>query len=82
MQNKIGKGISLSKDTVKRIDMERGDVSRSRYITRLLEKAYGGEKQNSIVEQQCDARRQPSNHMTDSTTSSISKPSGGSLHAE
>jgi hypothetical protein len=37
--------LSISLDTkwIKKIDKERGDVPRSRFITRLLEKAYGGE---------------------------------------
>jgi hypothetical protein len=73
MQNKIGKGVSLPKETIRRIDGERGDVSRSRYITRLLEQAYKGGKRKSNVEQQCDSGHRPSNHLTDSTTASISK---------
>jgi hypothetical protein len=31
---------SLPKEIVKRIDAERGDVSRSRFVLRLIEKAY------------------------------------------
>jgi hypothetical protein len=73
LQNKIGTGVSLSKETIKRIDKERGDVSRSQYITRLLEQAYKGGKQKSNVERQRDPGHQPSNHLTDSTTASIGK---------
>jgi len=32
--------LSLPKEIVQRIDKEKGDVNRSRYVTRLIEKAY------------------------------------------
>lgn len=38
MQSKIAVGISLPKHIISEIDIERGDVSRSRYVLRLLEK--------------------------------------------
>jgi hypothetical protein len=41
MQSYIAVGISLSKQIVDKIDVERGDIPRSRYVLRLLEKAYG-----------------------------------------
>lgn len=34
-------GISFPKGILERIDKERGDVSRSRFILRILEKQYG-----------------------------------------
>lgn len=40
MQNFISVGISLPREIVKKIDVERGDVSRSRFVFRLLEKSY------------------------------------------
>lgn len=33
-------GVSIPKSILTRIDMERGDISRSRYILRILEKIY------------------------------------------
>jgi hypothetical protein len=33
-------GLSIPIELIHRIDAERGDVSRSRYLLRLLEKAY------------------------------------------
>ena len=40
MQNYISVGISLPKKIMKKIDVERGDIPRSRYLLRLLEKTY------------------------------------------
>ena len=40
MQNYISVGISLPRKIMKKIDVERGDISRSRYLLRLLEKTY------------------------------------------
>ena len=40
MQTSISVGISLPRKIMKRIDVERGDVSRSRYLLRLLETVY------------------------------------------
>lgn len=37
-------GISFPKELIEKIDSERGDVSRSKYIVRGLEKAYGQAK--------------------------------------
>ena len=34
-------GISFPKELIEKIDKERGDVSRSRFIQRILEKKYG-----------------------------------------
>ena len=39
MQNYIAVGISLPRK-IKKIDVERGDISRSRYLLRLLERTY------------------------------------------
>jgi metal-responsive CopG/Arc/MetJ family transcriptional regulator len=41
MQSSIGIGISLPKDLMQKIDIDRGDIPRSRYVLRLLEKQYG-----------------------------------------
>lgn len=37
-------GTSLPAEMRERIDMERGEISRSRFILRLLEKAYDAKK--------------------------------------
>jgi hypothetical protein len=39
----IALGISLPRKIVKKIDIERNDISRSRYLLRLIEKAYSVE---------------------------------------
>jgi hypothetical protein len=41
-------GTSLPAEMLKQIDNERGDISRSRYIFRLLEKAYKVQKKEEI----------------------------------
>ncbi|CAN5147328.1 hypothetical protein BH18THE2_BH18THE2_35790 [soil metagenome] len=38
MQRKIPVGISFPKDIVSKIDNERGDIPRSRYLLRIVEK--------------------------------------------
>jgi metal-responsive CopG/Arc/MetJ family transcriptional regulator len=40
MQDYIAVGISLPKEILARIDTERGDVSRSRFLLRKLEKTF------------------------------------------
>jgi hypothetical protein len=40
MQNTIGVGVSMPRNMVSKIDAERGDISRSRFLLRLLEKVY------------------------------------------
>lgn len=40
MHNCIAIGISLPKEIMKKIDTDRGDVPRSRYLLRMLEKQY------------------------------------------
>ena len=41
-------GLSLPTELVRKIDSERGDISRSRYILRLLEKLYIGYGQKFV----------------------------------
>lgn len=38
-------GISFPKELIEKIDSERGDISRSRFVIRGLEKAYGLRKE-------------------------------------
>jgi hypothetical protein len=40
MKRYTSTGLSLPNDLMQKIDSDRGDVSRSRYMLRLLEKAY------------------------------------------
>jgi hypothetical protein len=40
LKYKYGFGISLPKEIVKKIDAERGDIPRSKYLLRILEKIY------------------------------------------
>jgi hypothetical protein len=44
MQQSIAVGISLPKEIMSKMDSERGDVPRSRYLLRILEKLYLGKK--------------------------------------
>lgn len=43
MQKSIAVGVSLTKDILSKIDNERGDISRSLYLRRLVNKAYAVE---------------------------------------
>jgi metal-responsive CopG/Arc/MetJ family transcriptional regulator len=40
MHNCIAIGISLPKEMMKKIDTDRGDIPRSRYVARMLERQY------------------------------------------
>jgi hypothetical protein len=46
----ISTGLSLPVSLMQKIDTERGDISRSRFIFRLLEKSYGSAKEFSNPE--------------------------------
>jgi hypothetical protein len=48
MHNCMAIGISLPKEIMKKIDTDRGDVPRSRYVLRILEKQYGFEGKNVV----------------------------------
>ncbi|HKG71894.1 MAG TPA: hypothetical protein VKA87_08340 [Nitrososphaeraceae archaeon] len=65
MQDKIATGISIPKNLKDRIDHDRGDVSRSRFILRILEKIYGREENNAPN----GSRGQPQTHSASSSTS-------------
>ncbi len=41
-------GISLPKEFMQKIDVERGDIPRSRYVLRILEKQYPFEGKNVV----------------------------------
>jgi len=53
MQSSIAVGISLPTNIIRKIDNERGDISRSRYVLRILEKVYGVEKK--AKSEKCDS---------------------------
>lgn len=57
MQNTIGVGVSMSKNILSKIDAERGDVPRSRFLLRLLEKVYA----NTSIETENNEARNKSN---------------------
>lgn len=46
MQLNIAVGISLPREIMKKIDSERGDISRSRYLLRVLQEAYISDNNN------------------------------------
>jgi hypothetical protein len=41
MHNSVAVGISLPTKLMEKIDVDRGDIPRSRYVLRMLEKQYG-----------------------------------------
>ncbi len=49
-ENKISVGISLPTEFLKQIDEERGDIPRSRYITKLLKTLYPINKSSLVSE--------------------------------
>lgn len=50
MQNCVSAGLSLPKKLMQKIDVERGDISRSRFLLRLIEKVYAGKKDKTGVQ--------------------------------
>jgi hypothetical protein len=46
MKRYIATGLSLPAEIVHRIDNERGDISRSRFLLRLIERAYQHNQNN------------------------------------
>ena len=48
MQVTKGIGISLPTELMEKIDIDRGDVPRSRYVLRILEKQYTFEGKNVV----------------------------------
>jgi hypothetical protein len=64
LQDKVATGISIPKNLKDKIDLDRGDISRSKYILRILEKVYGKEEDNVLNE----SRGQPQTHSAASST--------------
>lgn len=52
MNKKRSVGISFDSVILEKIDKERGDVSRSRFILKILKKIYNKETKNSNIERQ------------------------------
>jgi metal-responsive CopG/Arc/MetJ family transcriptional regulator len=48
MQRNVPIGISLPEDVVSTIDTKRGDVSRSKYLLRILQKTYDSTRPNNM----------------------------------
>lgn len=47
---KISRGISFDKDILEKIDKERGDVPRSKYLTKVLKKEYTIKNIEKVIE--------------------------------
>ena len=45
-------GISLPKEIVRKIDIDREDISRSKYLLRLIQRAYAIENQTDVEKKQ------------------------------
>lgn len=73
MQNKIGTGISFPKKIIENIDRDRGDVSRSRFVLRLLEQVYEGKGQKNVGCQD-DVQVRAMSHPVPYTAVSTCKP--------
>ena len=58
MQNSVAVSISLPTKLMKKIDVERGDVPRSRYVLRILEKQYTFDGKKVIERGSLDRRFQ------------------------
>jgi hypothetical protein len=43
--------VSIPRDLILEIDRERGDVSRSRYLLRILEKSHTGTRERSRIDE-------------------------------
>ena len=43
-------GLSLPAELIRKIDAERGDISRSRFLLRLIERAYNDKQKNMEVQ--------------------------------
>jgi metal-responsive CopG/Arc/MetJ family transcriptional regulator len=84
MQVSIAVGISLPTKIVEKIDAERGDVSRSRYVLKMIKKFYEAEQlqefhvQNEKEQQQIESRGQP----RDQSAAALSNRIGGTLRID
>jgi hypothetical protein len=63
-QHKIIMGISMSRALREQIDQKRGDIPRSKYISRILERQL--EHENGVVNQQNQSRPLPGQGSADS----------------
>jgi hypothetical protein len=56
MHNNVAVGISLPTKLMEKIDVDRGDIPRSRYVLRILEKQYTLKGKNVIEKDLLDRR--------------------------
>jgi len=69
MQKFVSAGLSLPKELMKKIDLERGDIPRSRYLLRLLERIYAVNETSCKVSHFDKMRtREASDHSPSSVT--------------
>jgi hypothetical protein len=78
-------GISLPKQIISRIDLERGDVPRSKYLLRILERMYSSEKayegmnNKCSTQDSCDYRVESLSHESNSPHQDLFIPIGQKL---
>src|SRR5918994_2024744 len=70
MKSCISTGLSLPIELMRKIDLERGDVPRSKYLLRILEvmysnELYGGKNSNCDTQFQCNPRVKRSHETRD-----------------
>jgi metal-responsive CopG/Arc/MetJ family transcriptional regulator len=65
MQRNVPIGISLPEDVVSTIDTKRGDVSRSKYLLRILQKTYDSTRPNNMSDKHCYLERNESQNLLD-----------------
>jgi metal-responsive CopG/Arc/MetJ family transcriptional regulator len=72
MQKSIAVGISLPRKLMSQIDIQRGDISRSRFLLRLIEHASIAERRRSISKVQIKKSGDPLDHGIETPRSSES----------
>lgn len=74
---KVATGISIPRDLKEKIDLERGEVSRSRFVLKLLERAYNLENINNNSEK--EQRLLGVRNQTSAASVTSTKPRGGKI---
>lgn len=72
LQKSIATGLSMPRALKERIDIDRGDIPRSRFILRILEKTYGNEQEKSgaiydVIHPHSQVHATPDHLFTDKT---------------
>jgi metal-responsive CopG/Arc/MetJ family transcriptional regulator len=65
MQRKVPIGISLPEELVSTIDTKRGDVSRSKYLLRILQKTYDSTRHRNMSRKHSYVERNESQNLLD-----------------